>query len=880
MVKTLPGSFEFGQTQVVRENETRQAPQIIEGRSTLLMFTPETPSATTQNLFVEAKADGVSMGRYYMAQPDKLPGFVEDQVGPTDLPKLSTKAWSVLMPAGWIKPGVTLTVGYDDAHPEDNLVDAWRIEAALPPLAAPATFTVARAKFLLWGEANKSASTLAVKKLTRDYFAVMPVATLRTVDYTPARWDYIIWKPANGIPAKATSHAQYTSLGGGEFYGWMRQWAMRASMANTGRGLLTSILGDSSPYSYGTYVGQGLYRRSDGSYADMDDNGNAGDWTGWSAMWWGSECGNTFIHEVGHSMTLLHFDSGAAQSWGIASEYPLDGTYLPSHPQPFDTLRGAFRTWYRVNEGGAVAGTTANGLTGKRDPMVPWGENPDSQTCFTPYTAYHTAKAQRWMNTTPTLMSKDGVDGVYKWDAASRGYVATEPAADALKPAKVRVPVATLIGTLAAATSPDARQIYPAMLAQSGNTFMMPDPFQPDLPARYQGARYFLEIAYANGRREYTLIPQAEITDPNLLVHFSMNVALDDKPVQATLYQSAQPYPAITLAGSTALFTRPINTQQSVPAVVEIGKDSMRQAADVTLTSVCTAKTCRRDSVDVAWYPEDDTRLYFTASDANVGPTSAVSQPDGTPMRLTIPMKGPDGVTRSVIARASRTVNTPDGYRAFPANDSSPPPALLQGNLRRLVLWIDAADNAGLPSGSYTTSSYVKLNVHAVNSAGDTEIDEVAVRGNLIMPDVVNAGIDVPTYKGYTIGSTIYFVTPDPKQGPSSRIWSFASNDTPVSAQVQDTVTGALTTAAFRAQRFQCGLTGWKFPMNSGSYWSASENCEYGIQLRFVPAENPGLVSGRRYVTVPGSELVIEARSWRDNSLVGRAAFRWDLVMP
>jgi hypothetical protein len=36
----------------------------------------------------------------------------------------------------------------------------------------------------------------------------------------------------------------------------------------------------------------------------------------------GDECGNTISHEIGHSMTLSHFTTGTAASWGIADEYP------------------------------------------------------------------------------------------------------------------------------------------------------------------------------------------------------------------------------------------------------------------------------------------------------------------------------------------------------------------------------------------------------------------------------------------------------------------------------------------------------------------------------------------------------------------------------
>ena len=57
----------------------------------------------------------------------------------------------------------------------------------------------------------------------------------------------------------------------------------------------------------------------DGSYEDLNNAPWAAGWTGWTGIWLG-ECGNAFIHEVGHSGTLLHFVDGTAAAWGIADE--------------------------------------------------------------------------------------------------------------------------------------------------------------------------------------------------------------------------------------------------------------------------------------------------------------------------------------------------------------------------------------------------------------------------------------------------------------------------------------------------------------------------------------------------------------------------------
>lgn len=63
----------------------------------------------------------------------------------------------------------------------------------------------------------------------------------------------------------------------------------------------------------------------------------------------GDECGNTISHEIGHSMTLSHFTSGSAASWGISDEYPDDGTQLEGHPWGYDSPSRQFRTLFEAD---------------------------------------------------------------------------------------------------------------------------------------------------------------------------------------------------------------------------------------------------------------------------------------------------------------------------------------------------------------------------------------------------------------------------------------------------------------------------------------------------------------------------------------------------
>jgi hypothetical protein len=56
-------------------------------------------------------------------------------------------------------------------------------------------------------------------------------------------------------------------------------------------------------------------------------------------------------------MDLSHFEKGTAIYWGIADEYPQDGTHLATHPWDYDTLSRQFRTWFDVRDGSNKKGT-------------------------------------------------------------------------------------------------------------------------------------------------------------------------------------------------------------------------------------------------------------------------------------------------------------------------------------------------------------------------------------------------------------------------------------------------------------------------------------------------------------------------------------------
>ncbi|WJF90259.1 M66 family metalloprotease [Paraburkholderia bonniea] len=568
---------EFAQTHVLsRSGGTKLAPVQIIGRQTLLLFTPGTSMPAGMQPTLDIKLSGKVVSSTALNPPASLPANLEDKLTSVKLQPYSTAAWSVVVPAQYMTPAHTLAIRYGTGKAQDVTPLSW---------ARPANFTIGRVSLVLWpSSVDPTTSELPVAKLAQDYYGSITVANLNYFDYTPLKLDYLVAQAGTHPPKKYLQLADMKADGVADLYNAaLKTSAIRVSMANTGRGLLVRdkagkvIYGDNSPYSFGTYIGIGwYYDAAKGAYADANDIGASGGWTGWAATWNGKDgqCGNLFAHELGHSLSLAHFTSGTAKAWGISSEYPNDGVNGPNNPWGFDTTRNLFRTWYRVDAKGPAypAPPTDQKLPiGKGDPMN-GGEYGNEITCYPQFTAYQAMKMQNWLDATPTLMTQNGTPGIYKWNSATLAYDAAKPDTDALAPVKLDVPVVTLLGTLTASTTDGTSQIYPPIYAKSGNVFNLPNPFSKDLPPIYTDARYFIRVMYADGSVDYALIPEKEITDLTQLDRFSLNLEFNRQPTQVQLYHARTGYPAITEAASDLIFTRTL----SLPALNTLPEPARR----------------------------------------------------------------------------------------------------------------------------------------------------------------------------------------------------------------------------------------------------------------------------------------------------------------
>jgi Peptidase M66 len=336
-------------------------------------FPPE-----TADVIVEAfTASGIILGEI-KARPTSQQRGIMDQAG-TDEPlepySKAKEMWSATLPWHWVKEGTQLVISVAN---RDGIVISYDLQLVNTVLWSE--HTLIRRKFILFGTDQQfkrlNTFTYDASRLATGMFGIMPIATLNWVDATVVHWPYLIISTSKGpriVYNEKERRAEMLKAGddpstepGWEFTKYMV--AFRTSYANTGRGFVITTMeapGEhGSPYSTQTAIAMGWALVNDNSNCTFCEYKSLGYWGGWSAAAWsgwcgmraGDECGNTLSHEIGHSMTLSHFTEGTALDWGIADEYPEDGTHLASHPWGYDTPSRQFRTWYNAHDGSSKRG--------------------------------------------------------------------------------------------------------------------------------------------------------------------------------------------------------------------------------------------------------------------------------------------------------------------------------------------------------------------------------------------------------------------------------------------------------------------------------------------------------------------------------------------
>jgi hypothetical protein len=329
------------------------------------------------DVVVEAyDASGVVLGTINARPTSQQSGILDQsQVENTLTPYSDSRdMWSSTLPWQWVKEGTELIISVP--HDDGSLLAH---TLTLHHVAVWSEHTLIRQKFVVFGDESQfnglNTFTFDPHQLSTGMYGIMPVASLNWVDATDLHWPYLVVGTSNGASRVSNEEERRSALtAAGDDPTNEPQWevtknmvAFRHSYANTGRGFSITTLSASgnhgSPYSTQTSIAMGwslVNGGSDCSFCEYKKLGNwdwaAAAWLGWCGMQVGDECGNTLSHEIGHSMSLNHFNIGTAENWDISGEYPQDGTHLNSHPWGYDTPSRQFRTWYDVTDGSSKKG--------------------------------------------------------------------------------------------------------------------------------------------------------------------------------------------------------------------------------------------------------------------------------------------------------------------------------------------------------------------------------------------------------------------------------------------------------------------------------------------------------------------------------------------
>ncbi|WP_428652460.1 M66 family metalloprotease [Photobacterium satsumensis] len=553
------------------------------------------------------RRDGKLLPALKMSPPNEFPAYKEQRLTEVPLAPYSEQAWTITLPHYWVTHGVSFELfAINDKTGEEDT-----FSFTVPDLVSNVPYHISRLKIFAWygkwyeQEDPTYFHTNDGQKIARDFFNIAPASTLTFSDYGVLHVDEFLISH-EGKVIRVTNDDEFKSYGKSYYSTMLKPLTIAgAQNANYGWGLVPSGM-KKQPRGQITHVGMGRANKSENGSRDLADQGVAGGSNGWSAVWWGSDCNNTFEHELGHAFGLSHFFDGHEISWGIEDEYPNGPRQLASHPSPFDTLSQQPRTWYRVNSKGPIL---ENGtLSGKNEPMsyIGWS-SPRDVSCFHGYTGYFAQKAQNGLQSRPVMKEVNGTAGFYQWEYEQNRDLDVSDRYD-IKLDKVNTPVILITGQLA--KNGEQGILFPGVLNARGNTFKHASATEPNLDARYNGSQFYLEVNYINGSTERYLISQALDPDSSSLYTFGVNLPFDldssfkDLPYRVALYKTEQPYPSIDINKVTMLAERTDLHDYNEPEVpVEVGEE-MAGYTHIAITSLCVNQDCTEQTVEVPYFTE------------------------------------------------------------------------------------------------------------------------------------------------------------------------------------------------------------------------------------------------------------------------------------
>ena len=570
---SLPAMVQFVQSHSIDPagNAAKNMPTLASEREALLLITPEPSLGKLQTLTLNASLNGQPLPALTLRSPNEL--FRSDYSNTNGRPDLaySRRAWSVVLPWDWVKPGLSLSLTDDQGR--NGQLAAEGIDFAAP---AELVLHTIRAGFLV--PAPKSGNhwlSLQPAKAATDYFQTIPVARITAAQYEDVIFPRVMVATgaiynvdgASHIPPEPTASASE----GGAYSGDMRENTGKSTisvginLANYGV-TSSSMASQNQPQLFQSVIAHHTSGRYSNGVQDHGLSGGNGMLTLYSSQ------GNEFSHEIGHHFGLGH--------------YP--GSNLPPKPYFWSTHHAdsgwgfiGHRKRMRANVHWTDA-VTANQQGGWSHQFLDlYSYAPDSMaggafasklSRYTHYTGFST-KTGIQPRLDRAIPSSTSSTGYLKWNATTRQMDELAPpvanssalfyngAKTFAKPQRIGVPVFTILGGYVPETG--SAVLYPALRSNWGNVFNLPEPV-----ATPTARQCWLSVDYVDGRNQRIAVAGRRLGSVANKLHIQL--AEDLQPTQAKLFCQAPEEATATELASLAL---PQNLPP-MPAPVVVGKEA------------------------------------------------------------------------------------------------------------------------------------------------------------------------------------------------------------------------------------------------------------------------------------------------------------------
>jgi len=570
---SLPAMVQFVQSHSLDPagNAAKNMPTLTSEREALLLITPEPSLGKLQTLTLNATLDGQPLPALTLRSPNEL--FRSDYSNTDGRPDLtySRRAWSVLLPWDWVKPGLSLSL--TDEQGRNGQLAAEAIEFAAP--AELVLHTIRVGMLTAPPKGNGHWLSLQPAKATTDYFQTIPVARIVAAQYEDVQFNRVMVSSgaiydvdgASHNPPEPTVSPSVADVYSGDMRGdtGKSTISVGTNLANYGI-TSSSMASQSQPQLFQSVIAHHSAGRYSNGVVSHGLSGGNGMLTLYDSQ------GNEFSHEIGHHFGLGHYPG---------SNLPPKSHFWSNHHADSGWGLIGYRKRLRANVHW-TAGVTANQQGGWSHQFLDlYSYAPDAMaggsfasklSRYTHYTGF-SAKTGIQPRLDRAIPSSSSSTGYLKWNAAQRKMEELTPtvqndnnlfyngAKTFAKPQRIGVPVFTILGGYVPETG--SAVLYPALRSNWGNVFDLPAPV-----ANPTARQCWLSVDYANGRNQRIAVAGRRLGSVANKLHIQL--AEDQQPTQAKLFCQTPTEPTPTELASLAL---PQNLPP-MPAPVVVGKEA------------------------------------------------------------------------------------------------------------------------------------------------------------------------------------------------------------------------------------------------------------------------------------------------------------------